>query len=244
MSVVRPRVESAAEAKASIQSSIRKIRQSISELSEYFRLLFDLNIVKVEKELSKRLSAIRKHVSELTDYLDKDIIKGEEIYQNAQEILEIFGNLSANARFIETIIQTETIVVMINVEAREIITAEPKTERPDDFRPRFKDWTVDGMRAELAAEFQLRFPVFLGRRITISSAGKGFEIHIEHVSDSPIDIEIVLETLKEKTEHFLSKALLDGPLTFMYDVTVYYRGHDNPSLIDCTIASPRDSYFR
>ncbi|MGY5854566.1 MAG: hypothetical protein RTU92_13440 [Candidatus Thorarchaeota archaeon] len=242
MSKVRPRVESAAEAKASIQTSIRKIHQSISELSEYFRLLFDLNVVKVEKELNKNLSAIRKHVSELTGYLGKEIIKGEEIYQEAQAILEIFGNLDVNARSIETIIQTETIVVMINVEAREIIAAEPKTERPDDFRPRFKDWTVDGMRAELGAEFQLRFPVFLGRRITISSAGKGFEIHIEHVSDSPINIEIVLETLKEKAEQFLSKALLDGPLTFMYDVTAY-RGEGH-ALIDCIIASPRDSHFR
>ncbi len=245
LSRVRPRVESAAEAKASIQSSIQKIHQSISELSEYIGQFFELDAIRDNKEINIGLTAIKEQVAELKDHLSRDPIKGEKLYQRIQSILELFMKLGDSYRVTDSIVKAETVAVSINAEAREIIATEPKTERPVDFRPRFKGWTVDGMRKELGIEFQLRFPVFLGRRITTSEAGKGFEIHIEYVSDSPIDIEIVLETLKEKAEQFLSKALLDGPLTFMYDVTSYRgEGYDNPPLIDCTIASPRDSHFR
>ncbi|MGY5874563.1 MAG: hypothetical protein RTU30_02345 [Candidatus Thorarchaeota archaeon] len=228
MKEVEPRVESADESKKSIKAAIVRIRQSMSKLSMYVRQFSEID--------ADGLDTITVHVSELNDYLNRDSIKGTQLYEKVRSILELFVNLDHSARIIESIVRAETVIVSINSEAKLILSKEPRIDRLEGFRPRFKSWTVDGMRDELSAEFQLRFPVFLGRRVKTKRIGKGFSIHIENVPDSPVDIKVVLETLKENAKQFLSMALLDAPVTFMYSVSAFW----TKSRIDCTIALPRD----
>lgn len=248
MTAVRPRVETAEDARPSIKASIKRMLQDATDLSNWLSELLKLEVSKVDDATSQTLIKIHERVAELTDSLrdtNEGVRKGEQLYQQAQSILKLFLNLDDSLRSVEITLRAETAAVMISAEAREIIAAEPKTKRPEDFRPRFKGWTVDGMRNELATEFQLRFPIFLGCRIEISIGGKGFDIHLECSPESPIEIEEVLKTLKQKTEEFLRRGLLNGPLTFMYDVTTYFStGPDGQALIDCTIALPDDSHFR
>lgn len=248
MSAVRPRVETAEEARTSIKSSIKRMLRDATDLNNWLSEVLELEVVKVDDATSRALIEIQEQVTELTDSLrdtTEGVTIGEQLYQQAQSILKLFLNLDDSLRAIEITLRAETAAVLINAEAREIMATEPKTERPERFRPSFKGFTVDGMREELADEFQLRFPIFLGCHIKISIMGKGFDIHLEPSPESPIEIKEVLKTLKEKTEEFLRKELLNAPLTFMYDVSAHLStGLDNQPRIDCVIASPRDSHFR
>jgi len=247
LSRVRPRVMGADEAKASIQDSIMRIHISTSKLIEYIDQLLDLDAAKEDNETGRGLIVIKEQISELAKYTNdtSSFPIGEQLYQKAQSILKSFMNLNDSLRTVEITLRAETEAVMINAAAREIISTEPKTERPDGFRPRFKGWTVDGMRQELASEFQLRYPRFLGHLIRTSLGGKDFSIRLEHVPESPFEIQYILEVLKDVADQFLERELLDAPLTFMYDVTAFKTaGMDNLPSINCTVARPEDSHFR
>ena len=245
MPLVDPRVETADEARTSIKSSVKRMLQDATDLNNWLSELLELEVSKVDDAASRTLVEIQEQVADLTDSLrdtTEGVRKGEQQYQQAQSILMLLLNLDDSLRAIEITLRAETAAVLINAEAREVIAAEPKTERPEGFWPQFLSWTADGMRNELGVEFQLRFPIFLGCHIKIRHMGKGFDIHLRPSPESPIEIKEVLKTLKQKTEEFLRKELLNSPFTFMYDVTTC--GTDKRPLIICTIASPSDSHFR
>lgn len=80
MSAVKPRVETAEEAKASIESSIKMMIRDTSGLDNYVSELLELAAVIEDDSISKILIEIQEQVNQLTNYLRDDTegcVKGE-----------------------------------------------------------------------------------------------------------------------------------------------------------------------
>ncbi len=180
----------------------------------------DPNSLAMVDQIKDRLTNLRKALpSTRTEQVDS-----KALVERIKAIFTLFEQLAGDTRWKTAILETETNVVLAHASARKLADAasiikDPKRALILNFN---ENWSFTGENEPIAAEFQVRIPIFLGFRVL--AEGRPPDIIITLRSDprhtgNPGNAP--LERLRTEVERLLAWELRKIGFTMEYEVNVF-----------------------